>query len=189
MMNKETDNMESDPLTQAASKLAAGEPPSRDLWPEIEAAISEPQKQRWQFPLAQAAAVLLLVGGSSAVTYVAMQDRAEIVPQMVTASGLNIQPAAFGNHFALGPGYEDARAELTAQLEKELDSLPPETRAGIEKNLATIRSAIAEINAAMANEPNNVMLQRLLLNNYRRELEILSGMSGMTTNVMPRTDI
>lgn len=190
MMNREDHNMGDDALTQAASKLAAGEAPERDLWPEIEAAITQPAKQRWQFPFAQAAAVLLLVGGSSAVTYVAMQDRGmEVVPQATTVAGLHIEPAAFGNHFALGPDYEHARADLTRQLEKELESLPPETRAEIEQNLASIRTAIAEINDAMADQPNNVMLQRLLLNNYRRELEILSGMNGMTTAVMPRSDI
>jgi hypothetical protein len=190
MMNNETDNMENDALTQAASKLAAGEQPTRDLWPEIEAAITQPQPRRWQFPFAQAAAVVLLVGGSSAVTYVAMQDRgAEVIPQMAASTELKIEPAAFGNHFALGSDYEHARADLTTQLEKELESLPPETRADIENNLASIRTAIAEINELMVEQPNNVMLQRLLMSNYRRELEILSGMSGMTTGVMPRTDI
>ena len=189
-MNRETDNVNNDALTQAASKLAAGEQPERDLWPEIEAAITAPQKQRWQFPFAQAAAVLLLVGGSSAVTFVAMQDRgAEVVPHMAVRGELIVEPAAFGNYFELGPDYENARADLTTQLEKELESLPPETRAEIEKNLASVRAAIAEINQAMANQPNNVKLQLLLLNNYRRELEILSGMSGMTTGVMSRTDI
>ena len=189
-MNNETDNVEQDGLMQAASKLAAGENPTRDLWPEIEAAISQPQKRRWQFPFAQAAAVLLLVGGSSAVTYVAMQDQhAEVVPGLATTSSLNLEPAAFGNYYELGPDYESARADLTRQLEKELESLSPETRADIEKNLAAIRTAIEEINTAMADEPNNVMLQRLLLSNYRRELEILSGMSGMTAGVMARTDI
>lgn len=190
MMNTETDNLENDALTKAASKLVAGEQPQRDLWPEIEAAITEPQKRRWQFPFAQAAAVLLLVGGSSAVTYVAMQDRdAEVVPQMMVTTGLKIQPAAFGNHYELGADYEEARASLTLQLEQELESLPPETRADIEKNLAAIQTAIAEINELMADQPNNVMLQRLLMSNYRRELEVLSGMSGMTTGVMSRSDI
>jgi len=190
MMIKETDNMENDALTRAASKLASGEQPERDLWPEIEAAITKPQKRSWQLPFAQAAAVVLLVGGSSAVTYVAMQDRtAEVVPQAMVSTALNVEPAAFGNHFELGPDYEHARADLTKQLQEELESLPPETREDIKRNLASIQTAITEINEAMADQPNNVMLQRLLLNNYRRELEILSGMSGMTTGVMPRTDI
>ena len=57
-----------DKLIAAARKLATEVTPQRDLWPGIEDAIKQPKRSRWAPMLAQAAAVVLLVGASSFVT-------------------------------------------------------------------------------------------------------------------------
>ena len=60
-----------DKLIAEASKLSTEISPDRDLWPGIEQAIKVPQRSRWTPRLAQAAAVVLLVGASSMVTWMA----------------------------------------------------------------------------------------------------------------------
>ena len=69
----ETDNSNFDnQLMAAAAELTTEVTPERDLWAGIEQAISQPaplKRTVWNSVWAQAAAVLLLVGGSSGVTY------------------------------------------------------------------------------------------------------------------------
>ena len=69
-MTKEFD----DKLDRTARQLATEISPDRDLWPGIAEAITTPKRSRWTPMLAQAAAVVLLVGTSSAVTYIATKD-------------------------------------------------------------------------------------------------------------------
>ncbi len=61
-------------MMTAASQLATGIEPQRDLWPGIERARTEtaPRRSRWTPAFAQAAAIVLLVGASSGLTYLAM---------------------------------------------------------------------------------------------------------------------
>jgi hypothetical protein len=59
----------------------------------------------------------------------------------------------------------------------------------VETNLETIRAAILEINLALAEEPGNALLQRLLINAYRDELAVMSRVDGIANSVMRRSDI
>ena len=52
-----------------------------------------------------------------------------------------------------------------------------------------IHNAIVEINTALEQEPDNVLLQSKLLGAYREELTLLRRVSGLTRNVMTRNDI
>jgi hypothetical protein len=96
---------------------------------------------------------------------------------------------SFGSNYELGQGFQDARNNLAAQLDLELDRLSPDARAGVEENLEVIRSAITEINSALEEEPNNVLLQGLLLKTYRDELSVMRKVGGLTQSVMSRNDI
>ena len=71
----------------------------------------------------------------------------------------------------------------------ELDRLSPDIRAEVEENLAVIRDAITEINSALEEEPDNFLLQELLLKTYREELTVMRNVGGLTQNVMSRNDI
>jgi hypothetical protein len=177
-----------DELTKRAAELATGIQPSRDLWPGIEAAISEPAGGRsWFSPyLAQAAAVVLLVGASSGLTWLVMQDEAQPV-QVAVAPDLVFQQASFAR-YELGPGFQDARSRLRSQLEDELAKLSPESREEVESNLDTIRAAIAEINEALEAEPDNTLLQELLLRTYRDELTVMRRVGGLTQDVTTRNN-
>ncbi len=176
-------------LMVAARALETEVAPERDLWPDIENAITRPSRTRWNTVFAQAAAVLLLVGASSGLTYLAMNKNTPVATPVADNSGLNYERASFGGHYILGPDYQDARSSLRAQLDEELERLSPEARAEVEKNINTIRAAIDEINKALADEPDNVLLQELLLSTYREELSLMIKVDGIATAVMLRTDI
>jgi hypothetical protein len=176
-----------DKLIAAASALSTEISPEHDLWPGIAEAIGQPQRSRWTPMFAQAAAVVLLIGASSSLTYVAVKDRTQAVE--VPQQGLVFRQASFGNNYALGVEYQEAHGDLSAQLDKELLRLSPEAREEVEQNLAIIRGAIGQINEALEKEPDNARLQALLLNTYREELALMQRVGGLTQHVMSRKDI
>ena len=181
-----------DELMYAAGNLERDIQPPDDLWPAIEAAIeAPPQISPWTRYLAQAAAVVLLVGGSSGLTYLAVSgDRSTVTPvPQASVMPLNAISASFGDRYTLGPDFQDARRDLEGRLATELERLSPEARAEVEANMQTIRTAIEEINQALANEPDNVLLQELLLSSYQEELALMRQVNGITSAVMLRQDM
>ena len=182
-MNERTD----DRLMRAAKGLATEIAPERDLWPGIEEAIRAPQRQRWVPMFAQAAAVVLLVTASSAITYIAVSGQQQPVTQVTPA--LLFEQTSFGGRYNLGPDFQDARDKLVAQLDEELARLSPESRTEIENNLQLVRQVIFDINKALAEEPDNALLQSKLLMAYREELSILRRAGGLTRSVMMRNDV
>jgi len=202
-MSKSDDiDYERDELMLAARRLPAGIAPQRDLWPGIAGAIEDTAREQkgaalsrarpgWNRIFAQAAAVVLLVGGSSGVTWFAMKQDAQPSATVPSAGTLSFEPVAgsFGSQYHLGPEFLDARNELAARLDEELARLSPATRNEVETNLETIRAAILEINLALAEEPDNALLQRLLINAYRDELAVMSRVDGIASSVTRRSDI
>ena len=193
-MNEKDDSTFEDELMVRAAAMPKGVAPERDLWPGIEQAVSAPAERgsnAWNMVWTRAAAIVLLVAGSSGITYM-MMNEPEVVtspvreaPQMVfeTVAG------SFGPRYNLGPDYLDARRDLAGSLEQKLEALPEETRQAVTTNLATIRQAIHDINQALADEPDNVLLQELLLDSYRDELDLMIKVDGVTSAAMRRGDI
>lgn len=197
-MNDQTDNKFDDDVMAAAAKLATGVKPERDLWPGIEQAIKQPvqdarpQRSAWNTVWAQAAAVILLVGGSSGVTYLTMSSSDDsISPVANGGQALVFEPVSgsFGSQYHLGPDYVDAKRGLEENLSEQLDRLPEETREAVQANIETIRLAIEDINKALAKEPDNVLLQKLLLSTYREELALMKHVDGIASSAMYRGDI
>jgi hypothetical protein len=199
-MSKPDDNdidYERDELMLAARRLPRAIAPGRDLWPGVAKVVEEEKTAaprgsfRWNTLLAQAAAVVLLVGGSSGITWLAMKPDTQTMTTEPPAVTLQFQPVAgsFGSQYHLGPEFVDARNDLAARLDEELARLSPETRAEVEGSLETIRSAIVEINLALAEQPDNALLQQLLINAYRDELSVMSRVDSMANSVMRRSDI
>jgi len=199
------DDRGDDKLLAMAGQLSKEASPARDLWPEISATITTQQRSqqgsqrsRWTPMLAQAAAVVLLVGGSSGLTYLVVKDQPAEVSTVSPVAGLGVTArrasfdgnySAFGGNYFLGAGYQDARGNLASKLDQELDRLSPESRTEVEKNITVIRDAIQQINEALEKEPDNVHLQELLLNTYREELNLMQRVGGLANNVMKRNDI
>ena len=193
-MNESDNKNFDDELMATAAKLATDVTPDRDLWPGIEQAISQPAKPAstvWNNVWAQAAAVLLLVGGSSGVTYLAVTEDANPSSPVAGGPTLVFEPVSgsFGSMYNLGPDYQDARRSLEAKVDQELSRLTPEERDAVQKNIEVIRSAIRDINRALAEEPDNALLQKLLLSAYREELDLMMRVDGITSAAMRRGDI
>jgi hypothetical protein len=176
-----------DRLDRAAQQLRKEISPGRDLWPGIEKAIAEPRRSRWTPRLAQAAAAALLIGASSWVTYLVVDG--EDTPTVAVAPELVFETAAFGGNYHLGPGFQDARDSLRAELDAEFTRLGPDAQTDIEASIGVIHAAIVEINGALERDPGNVMLQQKLLRAYREELNVLRRVGNLTRNVMTRNDI
>ena len=183
-----------DKLIAAARKLSTDISPGRDLWPDVAEAIEVPAPRRSWAPLggrttlfAQAAAIVLLIGASSSLTYMIVKGQQ---PQMVPVpTNMIFEQTSFANRYSLGPGFEDARSALVEDLQIELARLSPESRANVETNLKLIQDAISDMNNALEEEPNNVLLQEQLLRAYREELALLRRVSGLTRKIMMRNDI
>lgn len=181
-----TDN--DDKLMAEAAKLATEISPERDLWPNIMASITAPQKRHWTPYFAQAAAVVLLIGASSAVTYFVTKSEPSVTP-VAPMGVVMLESASWGGSYEMSSSFKLARSNLRSDLDKELKRLSPESRAGVEENLQAIRKAIAEINASLEKEPDNQLLQDLLLKTYRQELNVMQKVGGLTQNIMSRNDI
>lgn len=195
MMNEIDDKEFADELTAKARKLSASVMPERDLWPEIERTITssaERGRSAWNTLWAQAAAVILLVGGSSGLTYLTMSDSDDAtVPGIAETPVLVFEQASadFGNQYTLGPEYQDARHGIATQFDERLASFSPEARAEVVANMETIRKAIDDINRALSEEPDNVLLQELLIDTYRDELSIMMQVDEIMGAAMRRGDI
>lgn len=195
-MNERNEGMQGDDdaVMRAARELPQEVAPARDLWPGIEAAISaRPARRGWEWHrlAAQAAAVVLLVGGSSGITWLALEEGGG-APGAGPEEPLQFETVAgnFGSRYHLGPEFVDARASLASGLDAKLGQLPPETRAEVEKNIADIRAAIGEINQALTDQPDSALLQELLLDAYREELTLMKKVDTIArSTAMHRSDI
>jgi len=198
-MNERPDKA-SPALQRATAALPLEIEPRRDLWPGIEARIrgertGAPPRTQWLGRMA--AAVALLAAGSLA-TFMLL-DRPTDTPQVVDAgdnagwaeslAGVWTEPARFGSRHALGADYLRTRAELTATLEQRLVTLSPETRSIVISNLIEIRSALDAINAALDEDPDNILLQRLLLSAYQDEMFVLADLNSSTDPIRERIDL
>jgi len=170
-------------LDEALRRLPQGIEPERDLWLEVEARL-EPRTDRparrrlWP----AAAAVLLVVGASLITANLLRRDEPAVANEPPTQANLTYAAAAFGPGQTLDPTYFAARQELVRALSARIERLPPEAREQLEKNLAEMRRASAEINAALELSPGDPLLEELLLSAYQDELAVLASVNQLTGN-------
>lgn len=177
-----TDERNLDELTRMARELPQAIKPKRDLWPDIATRISqdahhESEAHRFELPWwRQLAAAAVLVALSSLMTLWLVKEN-------------TYPPAGVLNGHGPGEMFALVRADLSRDFEQHIQTLPPETRVIVEKNLADIRRGLAEIEEALRNDPGNVTLQQLVVTAYEQELNYLADMSQMSELVPGRTDI
>jgi hypothetical protein len=192
-----------DALIRAARQLPREIQPARDLWPEISAGIDEssarPRRQPAAVPWYYAMAAAIAFMGLGGLLTLAVVDRqagdgsgsatsTRPVAVADTSGTSDVMPASFGNYAQLGPEYESARAQLAIGLAERIDRLPPAERAKIERNLTEIQRSLREINVALQLDPNNGLLQELLLSTYQQELAMLANVNQMAGALPARTD-
>jgi hypothetical protein len=103
---------------------------------------------------------------------------ATVAPPATPDAGV-VRPASFGPSHALDPEYAAARQQLAAMLAQRMDRLPSSARQKVEDNLAQLHRATDEINAALALQPGDALLEELLLNTYQDELAVLASVNQL----------
>lgn len=169
-------------LDEALGRLPRSVDPAQDLWPAIEARLrSDERRSRARWVWQAAAAVLLVVGSSVLTASLVKRDEARVAGSRGAAPGVvEVTPAAYGPAYTPDPGYLAARQQLAKMLESRVDRLPPSARQKLVANLAEIRRATAEINAALAVQPGDPLLEELLVNAYQDELAVLASVNDLT---------
>ena len=166
-------------LDRALAGLPREIGPARDLWPGIAAQLEPRRAQRRWLPLA-AAAVLLVAASSLITAQVVRRNAAPVATVAPAAPGPgDVRPASFGPGHALDPEYAAARQQLAAMLAARMDRLPSSARQKVADNLAELHRAADEINAALALQPGDALLEELLLNTYQDELAVLASVNQL----------
>lgn len=185
-----------DPLDRALDALPRDVQPSRDLWAGIHAEISEPlpvarrpSSATWM----RLAAGFVLIVASSLTTYVITRQVAqENVLQAQLAAEMHqpavpAMPVSFASQ-AMGTEYMLAREALDAEFQRQIATLPPVTRAKLERNLADLRRAASEISATLAEHPSHPLLQELLLSTYQSELALMGSVTDMNVPTLTSSE-
>ncbi len=179
--------------------------PARDLWPGIAARIAaEGEAQRaprstirthehvWRrrfalsLPqLAAAALVVALLGGGSALLLSRGQGPASSTQAATPASSDATGSARFAaERQASDEDMDRAVADLQSALAKERSRLDPATLRVVDRNLATIDSALVQIRQALHQRPTDGYLNRSLTSTMLQKLNVLRTavrMAGATT--------
>jgi hypothetical protein len=156
--------------------------PPHDLWPGIAARIQREGRFKllrgpWRLPLGLAAALLMASAG-----YFVWQA----APRQATSTvAETIEPTAVERPVSLRPGtlppdlveaerqYAQATASLMVVLEQRRGEMAPETVASVEENLRRIDVALAEVRAALRQDPDNAQLTKLLTSTHRKKVQTL----------------
>lgn len=185
-------------LARAVRGLADEVPPRRDLWPEVvprlqpRTAQLPPRRASWQVVMQVAAALGFLVLGAGLQRLV---DSAPVPPverivehpveQRGDSSGEDR-----GHEIALASSGGDAefllaeaevlRAKETLRLaiERRRSDLSPSTLKVVERNLLIIDEALADLRAALEEDPENPRLQKLLLAHHQQQVELMRRLAS-----------
>lgn len=185
-----------DSLDEALSTLPRAIQPGRDLWPDIAARLEPglvPARSGHRWAWAAAAAVLLVVASSLITATLLLEEpqpvassppapqggESSMVPEVIPATTGDLT-AGFGPGHRVGPAYLANRRVLARELEERLARLPPEGQEQLAKNIAELRRASAEINAALQLHPGDPLLEELLFNIYQDEISVLANVDRLT---------
>jgi hypothetical protein len=153
--------------------------PGVDLWPEIRLRIE--REKIIQLPSEPAAVVTrpvvryvrwALVAAAAAVLVVALP--------LARSKGkaVQVQPTPVTNQELIlaadsARAYEREATVLLNELELRRALLPPSRRTSIDRDLTIIDQAILELKDAIARDPNNPALRRLLASSYKQKVDLL----------------
>jgi hypothetical protein len=172
-------------LLAHASALPRSVSPPRDLWPEISRRIerdrawSWPRIGSWQPALAVAAAVVV------ALLAVVLRQPAPTPAHTVVipspgAGAYQMHPAAVQMDPGLVAMERDYQAAANA-LQERKDELEPGTLASVDRNLAVIDEALAEVHRALETDPASPELGRMLVSTHRKRVDVLRKMVKLST--------
>lgn len=166
------------PLPEVSQRLAREAEPVRDLWPAIQRRI-EGREPR---PVAEStgqSSWLAWTGWAVAAAALVLAFQLPGTLDQATTPDLQVANAPEALSLPIEQarsGRLEARGNLLRVLAED-SSISPATRAIVERNLATIDQALEEIQHALAADPGNATLYRLLHATYRQEAEIVAQMT------------
>lgn len=172
-------------LTMRARHLEDPTTDLAELWPGIRSRIENAKlvtlapdspSRRWRRPRP-----VLMVVGLVAVLVLAvwLGARTRLAPDRAPsaeATGDTSRSVVFVSDSVRA--YEEEAKILLDRLELTRSGLEPGAAAAIDKDLAVIDSAIAELQTAIARDPRNPALQQLLATSYRQKVEVLKRVSN-----------
>ena len=165
-------------LDQSRALPAAIEPPT-ELWTAVQQRIVPARSLGMRNAWLLAAAALLLVAVSSAVTALLVRRPQNVAIRHEQAPAptavLRLPVAAR----AVDADYQAVIRELDESLAQRRDQLAPETIAKVEASLRVVDQAIGEARRALAADPANRDLVDLLAASYERKLELLRRASEL----------
>jgi hypothetical protein len=166
-------------LEATMKKIRTASPPAvpiDELWPGIRSRIEQSKllslhggqttaarRRRWAVAgiLLAAASIVALVVFSRAPRFPADRVIVTSAPDSLLLVADSVQ------------SYEAEARVLLDHLEVQRAMMRPEAAAIIDRDLVAIDSAIAELEIAIANDPNNAALRRLLAESYRQKVDLL----------------
>jgi hypothetical protein len=174
-----------------AAALPRSVSPPRDLWPAIAREIDRGRawtwdRPRWWSPAALAAAAVVLIalgamllrqGAPSAAHTVAIPDGRTSLAPVASASATHRDPGIA----AAERDYEAAASALLGALQSGKAGVEPATLASIERNLAVIDQALAEVRQALDRDPANPDLNRMLVATHRKKVDVLRRVVKLST--------
>jgi len=155
--------------------------PSVRAWANIAAAVEHERSRSflarfvsWQ-PLAVAATLLLLVGGTSWVIWnrVSTSDSAPRAAATAAATDPELAQTVEHELKLAEEHYQNAIAGLEKITRSESDSLDPQVAAVLQKNLEVIDQAIGESRAALQTQPTSDVAQESLFEALRNKVVLL----------------
>jgi anti-sigma factor RsiW len=171
-----------------AAALPRSVTPPRDLWPGIAQRVARERSWSWfsgWSPVALAAAATVVVG-LVAVLWTGSAPQAVRTVQIPAASPearlVGAAPPVADPVLAEAEREYDAatKALLAALLERRAE-LQPETLAAVQENLDVIDRALAEVRQALAKDPTNPELSRMLVATHQKKVDVLSRVVKLAT--------
>ena len=175
-------------LAHAASLPRSVTPP-RDLWPGIARRVERERSWAWASgswsPWALAAAATVVVGLAAALWTgrPPAAVRTVEIPVATPEARLLALPGVVSDPVlaAAEREYEEAANALLEALQKRQSEVSPETLAAVRSNLEVIDRALGEVRQALARNPSNPELNRMLVATHRKKVDVLRRVVKLST--------
>lgn len=175
-------------LLAHAAALPRSVSPSRDLWPGIAGRLERRRPWAWGWnPVALAAAATVVAGLVAVLWSVQAPAPVRTVQIPATSPGPDLLAVDTGAADAVLAAaerdYESAANALLEALQRGRSRLAPETLASVETNLEVIDRALGEVRGALAKDPENPELGRMLVATHRKKVDVLRRVVRLSTEL------